>query len=62
MPYHYYEAGNSLPRCGDPVSYLAYDPGPEEVSNSNKCGACQRLLSAASPAAAQLDAPVAAPL
>ena len=46
VPYHYYEAGDSLPRCGDLVSYLAYDPGLEEVSNgkglSNKCGACKR--------------------
>lgn len=62
VPYHYYEAGESLPRCGEPVSYLAYDPGPEDVSNSTKCGACQRLLSTASPAAAPLDAPVAAQL
>ena len=62
VPYHYYEAGESLPRCGDPVSYLAYDPGPEDVSTSSKCGACQRLLSSASPAAAPLDAPVATSL
>jgi hypothetical protein len=62
VPYHYYETGDSLPRCGDAVSYLAYDPGPEDVSNSNKCGACQRLLSTASTASASLDIPVAAPL
>lgn len=61
VPYHYYEAGDSLPRCGDPVSYLAYDPGLGDVSNSNKCGACQRLLSTASPASAPLDTSVAAP-
>lgn len=54
VPYHYYEAGDSLPRCGDPVSYLAYDPGLEEASNlekasnGDKCGACKHMLSTAS--------------
>jgi hypothetical protein len=61
VPYHYYEAGDSLPRCGDPVSYLAYDPGLEEVSNSLKCGSCQHLLSVASTSSAPLGTPAAAP-
>lgn len=65
VPYHYYEAGDSLPRCGDPVSYLAYDPGLEEASNlekasnSDKCGACKHLLSVAS-SSGPLDTPAAA--
>lgn len=57
VPYHYYEAGDSLPRCGDPVSYLAYDPGPEEVSNSDKCGACRDRVSAPWPAAPVAGSP-----
>ncbi|MGI4736842.1 MAG: hypothetical protein ACRYG7_16860 [Janthinobacterium lividum] len=60
-PHHCYEAGDFLPRCGDPVFYLAYDPGPEEVSPSNQCGACQRSLSMTSAPSAPLDAPTAAP-
>jgi hypothetical protein len=60
VPYHYYEVGHSLPRCGELVSYLAYDPGLEEVSNSLKCGACQHLLSVASTSSLPLDAPAAA--
>ena len=61
VPYHYYEAGESLPRCGDPVSYLAYDPGLEEVSTSEKCGACRRLLSVTSTSSAPLSTTAAAP-
>ncbi|UPL51398.1 hypothetical protein [Hymenobacter sublimis] len=65
VPYHYYEAGDSLPRCGDPVSYLAYDPGLaeastlEKTSDSDKCGACKHRLSMAS-SAAPSDTPGAA--
>ncbi len=40
-PYHYYEAGDSFPRCGNPTCYLAYDPGPQEVADSNKCSSCR---------------------
>ena len=54
VPYHHYEVGKSIPRCGDPVCYLAYDPGLEEVSNSDKCGDCQHLLSVASTSPAPL--------
>ena len=61
VPYHYYEAGDSLPRCGDPVSYLAYNPGQEEASNSDKCGACQRLLGGPAASSAPLNTPGAAP-
>jgi hypothetical protein len=61
VPYHYYEVGDSLPRCGELVSYLAYDPGLEEVSDSLKCGACKHLLSVASTSSAPLDAPAASP-
>jgi hypothetical protein len=60
VPYHYYEVGDSLPQCGELVSYLAYDSGLEEVSNSLKCGACKHLLSVDSTSSAPLDAPAAA--
>lgn len=60
VPYHYYEVGDYLPRCGELVSYLAYDPGLEEVSDSLKCGACQGLLRVASTSSAPLDTPAAA--
>lgn len=60
VPYHCYEAGDSLPRCGDPVSFLAHDPGPEEVSPGDQCGACQRLLRVDATASAPLDTPAAA--
>ena len=49
VPYHYYEAGESLPRCGDTFSYLAYDPGLTHFSDSLKCGACRRQLGAGVP-------------
>ncbi|TPG58000.1 hypothetical protein [Hymenobacter nivis] len=60
VPYHCYEAGDFLPRCGDPVSYLAHDPGPEEVSPGDQCSACQRLLRVVSAPSAPLDTPAAA--
>lgn len=43
-PYHYYEAGESLPRCGAPAYYLTYDPGPALVSTSIKCPYCRTQL------------------
>jgi hypothetical protein len=42
VPAHYYEAGESLPRCGDVASYLAHDPGGKKVADRDKCRACQR--------------------
>lgn len=41
VPYHYYETGESLPRCGIPAYYLTYDPGLELVSDSIKCPYCR---------------------
>ena len=49
VPYHHYEMGETLPRCVDHVSYLAYDPGAKEVSTSYKCGVCQHRGSAGPP-------------
>jgi hypothetical protein len=57
VPYHHYEVGDSLPLCGELVSYLAYDPGLEEVSNSLKCGACKGLLNVASTSSVPVDTP-----
>jgi hypothetical protein len=41
LPYHHYAAGESLPRCGDTFSYLAYDPGPMKAPDRHQCPACQ---------------------
>ena len=48
-PRHYYDAGGSLPRCGDPVSYLAYDPGPQMGSDATQCSACHDRVGAPLP-------------
>jgi transcriptional regulator with XRE-family HTH domain len=40
VPYHYYEAGSSLPRCGIPLYYLQFDQAPTDPSNSIKCLTC----------------------
>jgi len=44
VPYHYYEAGESIPRCGSPAYYLTYDPGLELVSDTIKCPYCRAQL------------------
>jgi hypothetical protein len=41
VPAHYYEAGESLPRCGDIASYLAHDPGQKKVADHDKCRTCR---------------------
>jgi hypothetical protein len=41
VPYHYYEANESVPRCGSPAYYLTYDAGPHSVSNTLKCPYCR---------------------
>lgn len=61
MPAHYYEAGESLPRCGDVASYLAHDPGHKKVANSDKCRACQHRLSRSPAPSVPLDAAAGAP-
>jgi len=50
VPYHYYEAGAFLPRCGEAVSYLTYDPGLTAVADRLKCRACRHGLQEDSPA------------
>jgi len=60
VPYHYYEAGETLPRCGDHVSYLAYDAGVKDVSTSDKCGICQHWKSMDPPPFLSLDVAVGA--
>jgi hypothetical protein len=49
-PRHYYDAGGSLPRCGDPASYLAHDPGPQAGPVATQCGACRDRVNAPVPA------------
>lgn len=44
VPYHYYAACESIPRCGIPAYYLTYDPGLELVSDSIKCPYCRAQL------------------
>ena len=50
--YHYVEAGDVLPRCGEDV-VLAYDPALEKVPDSDKCEACRSRMGEPSPACAQ---------
>jgi hypothetical protein len=50
VPYHYYAAGASLPRCGEAVSYLTYDPGLTTFADRLKCRVCQHGLNEDSPA------------
>lgn len=45
VPYHYYEAAESVPRCSIPAYYLTYDAGPQSVSNTFKCPYCREQLS-----------------
>ncbi len=52
-PYHYYEAGESIPRCGSPAYYLTYDPGLAPVSDTIKCLTCRAHVGEAPPAFAQ---------
>jgi|GEM_PF-2073613 len=61
VPYHYYGAGESLPRCGDAISYLAYDPGVKEVSTSGKCARCQLEVDKLLASSARPKVPTAVP-
>ena len=40
-PYHYCEAGDFLPRCGQNVPILLFNPVLEDVPDSDKCEACR---------------------
>lgn len=44
IPYHYYEAGESVPRCGTEAEYLTYEAGPRNPSDSIKCLFCRSLV------------------
>ncbi|SFQ82138.1 hypothetical protein [Hymenobacter arizonensis] len=62
VPRHYYDAGGGLPRCGDPVSYLAYDPGPQAGPDATQCRACRDSVSAPLPAAPVAGSPPDTPV
>lgn len=53
VPYHYVEAGAFLPRCGEDVPFLVYNPVLENVPDSDKCGACRSREDETSPSCAQ---------
>ncbi|WP_152559838.1 helix-turn-helix domain-containing protein [Hymenobacter sp. IS2118] len=53
VPYCYVEAGDFLPRCGEDVPFLAFNPVLENVPDSDKCGACRSRVDTASPSFAQ---------
>lgn len=53
VPYHYVEAGDFLPRCGEDVPFLVYNPVLENVPDSDKCGACRSREDETSPSCAQ---------
>ena len=53
VPYHYCEAGDFLPRCGEDVPVLFFNPVLENVPDSDKCGVCRSRMDETSPAFAQ---------
>jgi hypothetical protein len=46
LPLHYYDAGESVPRCGVPQYYLTYETTPERFSSAWCCPFCKQQLSA----------------
>jgi hypothetical protein len=50
VPYHYVEAGAFLARCGEDMANLSYYPVLENISDSDKCGACRSRMDATLPA------------
>ncbi len=53
VPYHYLEAGEILPLCGEDVPFQLFTPVLEDVPNSDKCEACRSRVDETSPASAQ---------
>lgn len=45
QPFHYYEAGASVPFCNNKSAYLTYETGPQEVPAGAQCPHCALLLS-----------------
>lgn len=51
--YHYLEAGEILPLCGEDVPFQVFSPVLEDVPDSDKCGICRSRVDGTSPAFAQ---------
>ena len=45
FPLHYYEAGESVPRCGIPYYYLTYETEPTRFPGDSGCPFCEEQLS-----------------
>ena len=45
LPLHYYDAGESVPRCGVPYYYLTYETKPVRFPGSGGCPFCEQQLS-----------------
>ncbi len=44
LPLHYYDAGESVPRCGVPYYYLTYETMPLRFPGSGACPFCEQQL------------------
>lgn len=44
LPLHYYDAGESIPRCGVPYDYLTYQTNPQHFSSVLCCFYCEQQL------------------
>jgi len=44
LPLHYYDAGESIPRCGIPYYYLTYETNPTRFLNGLGCPFCEQQL------------------
>lgn len=45
LPLHYYDAGETVPRCGIPYYYLTYETEPTRFLNGLGCLSCEHQLS-----------------
>jgi hypothetical protein len=45
LPLHYYDAGETVPRCGIPSYYLTYETEPRRFLNGLGCPFCEQQLS-----------------
>lgn len=52
-PYHYLEAGEILPLCGEDVPFQIFSPVIEDVPNSEKCETCRSRVDVTAPAFTQ---------
>lgn len=44
LPLHYYDAGETVPRCGVPSYYLTYETAPTRILSGLGCPFCEQQL------------------